>query len=64
MTSMAHLGLTEGDPSFASVHLKLFASTFADQDAIHAVWARTLRRSPLASTFRKATDFHADIAIV
>lgn len=61
---MAHLGLTDGDPSFARIALKMFASTFADEDAIRAVWAETLRRSPMASTLRKSTEFHADIAIV
>jgi TusA-related sulfurtransferase len=61
---MAHLGLTEGDPSFAAIEVKLFASTFNDADRVRAVWEDTVRRSPLASTLARATDLVAKIAIV
>ena len=61
---MAHLGLTEGDPSFAAIEVKLYASTFDDEEKVRAVWDETLRRSPLANTLRKSTEFRARIAIV
>jgi hypothetical protein len=60
----AHLGLSEGDPSFASIAVKLFASTFADEEHVRAVWAETVRRSPLAATLARATELTAKIAIV
>jgi TusA-related sulfurtransferase len=61
---MAHLGLGDGDPSFATIELKLFVSTFADEPAVRAVWAATLTRSPLAATLAKVTQFSATLAIV
>ncbi len=61
---MAHLGLSEGDPSFAAIEVKLFASTFDDADRVRSVWADTVRRSPLTATLAKATELVAKIAIV
>lgn len=61
---MAHLGLAAGDPSFHSIEVKLFASTFADAGQVQALWDEVVRRSPLAATLRKATDLSARIAIV
>lgn len=60
----AHLGIGEGDPSLASIELKLFVSSFADEARLRAVWAETLRRSPLAATFARATELTARMAIV
>lgn len=61
---MAHLGLGDGDPALAAIEIKLFASTFADEARVRAVWAETLRRSPLAATLAKAAQFTATLAIV
>ncbi|MEN8005750.1 MAG: OsmC family protein [Candidatus Krumholzibacteriota bacterium] len=61
---MAHLGLSEGDPSFAAIEVKLFASTFDDEERVRTVWEKTVRRSPLAATLAKATELVAKIAIV
>jgi hypothetical protein len=61
---MAHLGLSGGDPSFAAIEVKLFASTFADAGEVHTVWNDVVRRSPLAATLRKATELSTKIAIV
>jgi len=61
---LAHLGLSDGDPSFAAVEVKLFASTFDDADRVRAVWEETVRRSPLAATLARATELVAKIAIV
>jgi TusA-related sulfurtransferase len=61
---MAHLGLSDGDPAFASIEVKLFASTFDDPDRVRAVWQTTVKRSPLAATLARATNLAATIAIV
>lgn len=61
---MAHLGLGEGDPGFASIEVKMFASTFADEERVDAAWQETVRRSPLAATLRKATLLTTKLAIV
>lgn len=61
---MAHLGLAEGDPSFAAIEVKLFASTFDDPDRVRAVWDDTVRRSPLLTTLGKAAEVTAKLAIV
>lgn len=62
---MTHLGLQEGgDPSFATIEVKLFASTFEPEERVRALWDDTVRRSPLASTLSKVTDLAAKLAIV
>ncbi len=61
---MAHLGLSEGDPSFASIEVKLFASTFADPVRVREVWEETVRRSPIAATLKKATNLTAALAVI
>lgn len=61
---LAHLGLQEGDPSFAAIEVKAFASTFDDADAVREAWERTLRRSPIAATLRKAAEVSFKLAVV
>jgi hypothetical protein len=61
---LAHLGLEEGDPSFASIEMKCFVSTFEDEAKVREVWERTVRRSPLAVTLRKAVDVNIKLAIL
>jgi TusA-related sulfurtransferase len=61
---MAHLGLSDGDPAFAAIEVKLFASTFDDPDRVRAVWQETVKRSPLAATLARATELTTKIAIV
>jgi uncharacterized OsmC-like protein/TusA-related sulfurtransferase len=61
---LAHLGIEEGDPSFKSIELKCFASTLDDADQVRAAWKRTLDRSPLAQTLKKAVELEAKLAIV
>ena len=61
---MAHLGLSDGDPAFATIDVKLFVSTFAPADRVRAVWQETVRRSPLAATLARATNLTATIAVV
>ena len=61
---MAHVGLSDGDPSLAAVDVKLFASTFAAEERVREIWAETVRRSPLAATLAKATVLTTKIAIV
>lgn len=60
----AHLGIGDGDPAFAAIQIKLFASTFADETRVRAAWDATVRRSPLACTLQRATELTTGIAIV
>ncbi len=61
---LAHLGVEQGDPSFRSIELKCFASTLDDAEKVRAAWQRTLARSPLVQTIRKAVQLESKIAIV
>jgi hypothetical protein len=63
---LVHLGVIgeEGEPHLASIALKVYASTFADRQAVENAWAEAMRRSPLATTFRKCLtiQIHFQIA--
>lgn len=61
---LAHLGLSAGDPSFAAIEVKLFASTFDAEERVREVWRSVVARSPLAATLAKATQLETKIAIV
>ena len=61
---LAHLGLEDGDPSFASIEMKLFVSSFEDQTKVREAWERTLKRSPLATTLQKAVDLKIKLSIL
>jgi hypothetical protein len=61
---LAHLGLEDGDPSFASIEMKLFISSFEDQAKVCAAWDRTLKRSPMAATLDKAVDLKVKLSIL
>ena len=61
---LSHLGIEEGDPSFAAIEIKCFASTFDDTEAVRAVWKETLLRSPLATTLGKAIPIEYRLSIV
>jgi TusA-related sulfurtransferase len=61
---LAHLGLEEGDPSVKTIELKCFASTFDDEDKVKSAWQRTLDRSPLVATLKKAVDLQMKLIIV
>ena len=62
--SLALLGLGTGDPAFASIDLKVFISSLADEPMLQAAWERTVQRSPLAATLRKAVPLTIKMAIV
>ena len=61
---LAHLGLEQGDPSFSTIEVKCFASTFADEAEVRRAWTRTVERSPLVATLHKAVDLQLKLAIV
>jgi uncharacterized OsmC-like protein len=61
---LAHLGLEDGDPSFASIEMKLFVSSFEDEAKLKEVWNRTLKRSPVAATLAKSVDLKIKFSIV
>jgi len=61
---LAHLGLEEGDPSFAAIEMKCFVSSFEDEAKVRDAWDRTVKRSPLAATLKKAVDLRMKLSIV
>ena len=61
---LAHLGLEDGDPGFASIEVKAFASTMDDEAAVRRLWEQTVGRSPLAQTLRKATELTIKLLLV
>jgi uncharacterized OsmC-like protein len=61
---LAHLGLEDGDPSFSSIEMKCFVSSFEDEKKVREAWERTIRRSPVASTLRKAVEIKFKLSIV
>lgn len=60
----AHLGLSSGDPSFSTIELKCFASTFADEAQVRQAWTLAVERSPLVATLNKAAELHLKLAII
>lgn len=61
---LAHLGLEEGDPSFASIDMKCFVSSFEDEAKVRDAWERVIKRSPLAATLSKAMAIQLKLSIV
>jgi uncharacterized OsmC-like protein len=61
---LAHLGLEEGDPSVSSIEMKCFVSSFADETQVREAWERTIHRSPLAATLKKAVEIKYKLSIV
>jgi uncharacterized OsmC-like protein len=61
---LAHLGLEEGDPSFASIEMKCFVSSFENEAKVRAAWDQVVKRSPLATTLNKAVAIKLKLAIV
>lgn len=61
---LAHLGLEAGDPSITAIEMKCFASTFDDEEKVKSAWQRTLYRSPLVATLKKAVNLQMKLVIV
>jgi hypothetical protein len=61
---LAHLGLEDGDPSIASIEMKLFVSSFEDETRLSEIWERTIQRSPLAATLSKSVNLKIKFSIV
>jgi len=61
---LAHLGVEEGDPSFETIAVKCFVSTFEDEDTVKTIWAGTVSRSPLVATLKKGMDMDIRLSIV
>lgn len=61
---LAHMGLEQGDPAFASIEAKCFASTMEDEDRVRRVWDQTVARSPIAATLAKALPLNLKFAVV
>jgi uncharacterized OsmC-like protein len=61
---LAHLGLENGDPSFAFIEMKVFVSSFEDETKLKEVWDRTAKRSPLAATLAKSVNLKIRFSII
>ncbi|MDR3632071.1 MAG: OsmC family protein [Desulfocapsaceae bacterium] len=61
---LAHMGLEEGDPSVQAIEVKCFASTFEDEAKVTAAWQRSIDRSPLAATLKKAAELSFKLVMV
>jgi uncharacterized OsmC-like protein/TusA-related sulfurtransferase len=61
---LAHLGLEAGDPSFAEIEVKCYASTLDDEVAARKAFETTVARSPIAATLKKATNLTVKFALV
>lgn len=54
---------TAGSPALARLHVKVYASTGADEDAIRALWQQTLERSPLVRTLERVVRLELELAL-
>lgn len=61
---LAHLGLEQGDPSFAAIEVKCYASTLDDEAGAKMLFEAVVARSPLAATLKKATELTIKFAVV
>jgi hypothetical protein len=61
---LALLGLQTGDPSFSTIEVKCFASTFDDEAKVRRAWTLAVERSPLVATLNKAAELRLKMAIV
>jgi OsmC-like protein len=51
---LTHLGVVgeEGDPGLDALAVKVFVDTAESEESVREAWQETLRRSPMAHTFR------------
>ena len=61
---LAHMGLEEGDPSFADIEVKCYASTMDDEDAARRAFEEVVARSPIAATLKKAANLSIKFVVV
>ena len=61
---LAHLGLSEGDPSLSVIDLTLFVTSPEKGDVLRAAWDTVRHRSPLLRTLRKACTINERLAIL
>jgi len=61
---LAHVGLEEGDPSFAKIELTVFVTSPAVGTKLREVFAETLQRSPLFKTLEKACEVTTRLVVI
>jgi uncharacterized OsmC-like protein len=61
---LAHMGLEDGDPSIKIIQLKCFASTFDDEERVKSAWQKTIDKSPIAATLKKAVNLQLMLVFV
>jgi len=64
--ALTYLGVVgeEGHPGLTSVRLKVFVSSFEEEEKIQKVWDEMLEKSPLVRTFRDCLRLEFDREIV
>jgi hypothetical protein len=61
---LAHLGLEEGEPALQTAKVRCFATSYDDEAAVRAAWDRTIARSPLVATLRRAAEIELKLVIL
>lgn len=64
--ALTYLGVVgeEGTPRVERVHVKVYVSSYEDEERVAAVWAEALARSPLASTLQAVGMLVAEMRVV
>jgi hypothetical protein len=53
----------EGHTGIEKIVVRVYVSSFAEEEALQALWRETLARSPLVNTVRKAVDLDLSLKI-
>ena len=61
---LAHLGMGDGDPGFARIDVRAFASAFRGEEAVRSTWVDVVRRSPTAATLAKACVLEQRLTLI
>lgn len=61
---LAHMGLEDGDPSFAEIEVKCYASTMDDEALARKAFETVVARSPIAATLAKAASLNVKFSVV
>lgn len=61
---LAHVGISDGDPSLASLEVSLFATSPEKGEALRAAWDFVRTRSPLLTTLAKACEVNARFVVL
>jgi hypothetical protein len=62
---LAHLGVVgaAGHPGLARVHVKVYASSGEEEEALRRLWTQTLERSPLVRTLDRVVRLELELVM-